>query len=251
MSKKPKAKKAETAEAEDAGAKTGGSRKMLLMAVVMCLASLGGGFFLARMAYVEDAETFEPDYVAEDDGHGEEGDDGHGEKDDGHGKKDDGHGKGEKAELRTDIVDPLAKDGHDAEKALALQAERQEKDSKDSKGGHGDAEGHDAADSGLLPFGDFLTNIESFDSSGQPTTSFLKVNLMVAYRPDEGSGLLMEQRQPFMRDLFNSYLRGLSENDVRGMAGILYIKAELLKRARAAVGNDLPQEILINDLIVQ
>ena len=39
--------------------------------------------------------------------------------------------------------------------------------------------------------------------------------------------------------------------DVRGMAGILYIKAELLKRARAAVGSDLPQEILIKDLIVQ
>jgi hypothetical protein len=35
------------------------------------------------------------------------------------------------------------------------------------------------------------------------------------------------------------------------MAGILHVKAELLKRARAAVGNDLPQEILINDLIVQ
>ena len=54
-----------------------------------------------------------------------------------------------------------------------------------------------------------------------------------------------------MRDLFNGYLRGLTENDVRGMAGILYIKAELLKRARAAVGSDLPQEILIKDLIVQ
>jgi flagellar FliL protein len=51
--------------------------------------------------------------------------------------------------------------------------------------------------------------------------------------------------------LFNSYLRGISESDVRGMAGVLYVKAELLKRARAATGNDLPQEILIRDLIVQ
>ena len=84
-----------------------------------------------------------------------------------------------------------------------------------------------------------------------PTKAFLKINLVVAYRMDEGAGKLMEERQPFMRDLFNSYLRGLSESDVRGMAGIMYIKAELLKRARAASGNDLPQEILINDLIVQ
>ena len=87
--------------------------------------------------------------------------------------------------------------------------------------------------------------------NGTPTSAFLKVNLMVAYRPDEGADKLMVERQPFMRDLFNGYLRGLTENDVRGMAGILYIKAELLKRARAAVGSDLPQEILIKDLIVQ
>ena len=96
-----------------------------------------------------------------------------------------------------------------------------------------------------------MTNIQSFNAQGEPTTAFLKVSLMVAYRPDDGSGELMQERRPFMRDLFNGYLRGLSESDVRGMAGILHIKAELLKRARAAVGSDLPQEILISDLIVQ
>ncbi|WP_437434642.1 flagellar basal body-associated FliL family protein [Sulfitobacter geojensis] len=77
------------------------------------------------------------------------------------------------------------------------------------------------------------------------------INLVIAYRPDAEAGALMEERQPFIRDLFNSYLRGLSEADLRGMGGIMYVKAELLKRARAAVGNDLPQEILIKDLIVQ
>ena len=35
------------------------------------------------------------------------------------------------------------------------------------------------------------------------------------------------------------------------VAGILTVKSELLKRVRAAAGNDLPQEILISDLIVQ
>jgi hypothetical protein len=96
-----------------------------------------------------------------------------------------------------------------------------------------------------------FTNLEGVTPPGVPTKAFLKINLVVAYRTDEGAGDLMEERQPFMRDLFNAYLRGLSEADVRGMAGIMYIKAELLKRARAAAGNDLPQEILINDLIVQ
>ena len=234
MAKKPKAKAQEAATDEAASPKSGGSRKLLLAAALMCLLSLGGGFFLARMAYMQDAEAYAPDYKAEED-HGEDHGDDHAEG------KDDGHGKEKKPKLRTDITDPLAKDGHDAEKATALQA-------KDD-GKSGDKE--KALDTGLLDFGDMTTNIQSFDAAGAEKTAFLKINLVVAYRPDEGSGALMEEREPFMRDLFNGYLRGLSEADVRGMAGILYIKGELLKRARAAVGSDLPQEILINDLIVQ
>lgn len=231
MAKKPKAKAKEAAPDEDAGAKPSGSRKLLLAAAMMCLLSLGGGFFLARMAYMQDAEAYAPDYKGEEEDHGDD----HAEA------KDDGHGKEKKKALRTDITDPLAKDGHDAEKAFALQAKEDD---------HGGEKG-EALDTGLLDFGDMTTNIQSFDAQGAEKTAFLKINIVVAYRPDEGSGVMMEAREPFMRDLFNGYLRGLSEADVRGMAGILYIKGELLKRARAAVGSDLPQEILINDLIVQ
>lgn len=235
MAKKPKAPVKNTAPDEGVSAKSRGSRKMLLAAAMMCMLSLGGGFILARMAYMQDAEAFAPEYKSDkEDDH----DDGHADA-----KSDGGDGKEKKMALRTDVTDPLAKEGHLAEKALSLKATENDKD-------HGGEEGA-VADSGLLDFGDMTTNIRSFDAQGAETTSFLKVSLVVAYRPDEGSGLLMEERQPFMRDLFNGYLRGLSEADVRGMAGILYIKAELLKRARAAVGSDLPQEILINDLIVQ
>jgi flagellar FliL protein len=233
MALKPKSKVNEPQAQKDsaAGEKPRGSHKMLLAALVMCLVSLGGGFFLARMAYLQDVEVYEPEYKDEE----EESADGH-------------EDKAETTELRTDITDPLAKDGHDAEKAVSLKAE--------NEGGQAD---HDAEkdkdgemmNSGLLSFGDMLTNIEGTTSQGAPTKAFLKINLIVAYRTDEGASKLMVERQPFMRDLFNGYLRGLSEADVRGMAGIMYIKAELLKRARAAVGNDLPQEILINDLIVQ
>lgn len=235
MALKPKSKKKEPEAQPDSSAaeKPRGSRKTLLAAAVMCLVSLGGGFFLARMAYLQDAEVYEPEYKDEEvetaGGHGDEM---------------------EKSELRTDITDPLAQDGHDAEKAVSLKAE--------NEGGHGEADDHgkpgkdgEMMNSGLLSFGDMLTNIEGTTPQGAPTKAFLKINLIVAYRTDEGAGQLMEERQPFMRDLFNGYLRGLSEADVRGMAGIMYIKAELLKRARAAVGNDLPQEILINDLIIQ
>ncbi len=183
---------------------------MLIAAALMCVVSLGGGFFLARAAYVKDAEAFEPEYKSEEADQTDTKDDHADTKD---------HGK-----------DDHAKDEGDAEDHA-----------DDTK----------AASTGLIDLGEMLTNIQGFDQNGTPTSAFLKVNLMVAYRPDEGADKLMVERQPFMRDLFNGYLRGLTENDVRGMAGILYIKAELLKRARAAVGSDLPQEILIKDLIVQ
>lgn len=242
MAKKPKEKAPEPPADTEEGAveKPRGSKKMLMAAAAMCLLSLSGGFFLARMAYVQDAEAYEPDYKAEEEGEAKEGDD-YADKD-GDGK-DKGKDK-DKTKLREDITDPLAKDGHDAEKATALQEKDKGKDGKDGKT-------EEVMDTGLLDFGEILTNIKGFDTQGRPTTAFLKVHLMVAYRPDTGAGQIMQDRQPFMRDLFNGYLRGISVADVRGMAGIMYIKAELLKRARAAVGSDLPQEILIRDLIVQ
>jgi len=106
------------------------------------------------------------------------------------------------------------------------------------------------AATGLLEIGDLTTNITGRDAKGAPTRSFLKLNVVVAYAPEPGAKALMEKRMPFTKDLFNAYIRGLSEADLRGTIGILTLKSELLKRARAAVGNDMPQEILINDLIV-
>jgi flagellar FliL protein len=207
--KKPAAAKQGTPA--DAADRPRGSRKMLIAAALMCVVSLGGGFFLARAAYVKDAEAFEPEYKSDEAEHAD------------------------------------AKD-NDAAPQKPSDETHGEAETDDHADGENDAK---AADTGLLDLGEMLTNIQGFDQNGSPTSVYLKVNLMVAYRPDDGADKLMAERQPFMRDLFNGYLRGLTENDVRGMAGILYIKAELLKRARAAVGNDLPQEILIKDLIVQ
>ena len=207
--KKPAAAKQGTPA--DAADRPRGSRKMLIAAALMCVVSLGGGFFLARAAYVKDAEAFEPEYKSDEAEHAD------------------------------------AKD-NDAAPQKPSDETHGEAETDDHADGEKDAK---AADTGLLDLGEMLTNIQGFDQNGSPTSVYLKVNLMVAYRPDDGADKLMAERQPFMRDLFNGYLRGLTENDVRGMAGILYIKAELLKRARAAAGNDLPQEILIKDLIVQ
>lgn len=201
---RPGPKEAETAPK----GKARSARTLLMAAALLSVASLGGGFVLARIAFQQDAENFEPDYVEEDAG--------------GHGAADAGHGEAPKAEV--------------------AQAEA---------GGHGGGHGEGTDADGVLKFNEIVANIHGFDTNGQPTQAFLKLSLVLVYRPDEGAADLMHQRQPFMRDLFTGYARSLTETDVRGMAGILNVKAELLKRARAAAGNDLPTEILISDLIVQ
>ncbi|GAA6209884.1 hypothetical protein NBRC116601_31770 [Cognatishimia sp. WU-CL00825] len=196
----------------DEAAKPKSSKKLLLAAVVLSLLSLGGGFFLARMAFQQDAQQYEPDYVEE----------------------------SESAEMADgDAGAHGDEDGHSDDEEHA------------EEGGAAGEEVADPKTEGLLAFDEILTNITSFDAHGVPGHSFLKLSVVMIYRPDPGAEALMEKRQPFMRDLFNGYARSLTEADVRGMAGILTVKAELLKRARAAAGNDLPQEILISDLIVQ
>lgn len=215
MAKKPKeAKEAPPPEAAtpEEDAQGGKSSKLLLIAaVVLAVASLGGGFYLARMAFMEDAEAYAPEPV--DDSRGE-------------------------------VVDSL-----DHKKAAEDKAEGDDHAASDEEHAEGDA--HPDTPNNLLEFGEIVANIHSTTAQGVPTKAFLKINLVMVYKAEEGAEAAMVERQPFIRDLFNTYLRGLTEADIRGMVGLLDVKAELLKRARAAVGNDLPQEILINDLIVQ
>lgn len=202
----------ENLEAEGGGKKPKSRKKLLLVALVLSLISMGGGFFLAQMAFKQDAKQYEPDYVEE-------------------------------------VEETPAEDGKEAKAGGGAGSEDPyaEGDEKAAEEG----EELVAVDEGMLEFGEILTNITSVTANGQPRNAFLKLTVVLVYRPDDGARALMESRQPFMRDLFNGYARSLTEADVRGMAGILNVKSELLKRARAAAGNDLPQEILISDLIVQ
>jgi len=54
-----------------------------------------------------------------------------------------------------------------------------------------------------------------------------------------------------MRDSFQDYLRQMTERDLQGTIGLVTLKAELLRRARAITESEAPREILISDLIVQ
>lgn len=188
-----------------------GPRTMLAIAAVLSLSSIAGGYFFARNAFKNDAEVFSPNFVDE---------------------------NTEEVTLDLDGSDPVV--GNHEKSTEGNEAVG------DSDVGHSDSEGPE----GLLEFADLVSNIEGINANGQPISSFLKLRVMLVYLPEPGAKRLMVRRQPFIRDLFNAYIRNLTEQDVRGAIGVLRLKSELLKRARAATGSELPQEILITDLIV-
>lgn len=116
--------------------------------------------------------------------------------------------------------------------------------------GHGGAAAGGPA-LGMLDFKDIVANISGSSASGQPTERLMKIRFDMTYSDPEKSKALMEKKKPYLRDAILSYLRQLHEADLRGSDGLFLLKAELLKRARAVVGSDAPQEFLIVDLVMQ
>lgn len=199
MAKASTKKKSPTApEKIDSPASVRSARGLLVAAMLLSAASLGGGFFLARMAFETDAREFEPDYV-------ETAEDQAGSQD-------------------MQVADPGADKKDDADLAEL---------------------------EGFLEFEDIVTNISTDAKTGDAKKAFLKLSVILVYRPDSGARELIESRQPFMRDLFTTFARSLTEAEIRGAAGLMVVKSELLKRARAATGNNLPQDVLIKNIIIQ
>lgn len=119
-------------------------------------------------------------------------------------------------------------------------------------GGHGAAAAQGGAEAtGMLDFGDMVVNVTGSSATGEPTSRFLKIRFDMVYADGEKNEKLMDQKKPFVRDAILSYLRQLHEADLRGSDGLFLLKAELLKRARAVVGSDVPREFLIVDLVMQ
>ncbi|EPX78009.1 flagellar basal body-associated FliL family protein [Salipiger mucosus] len=115
-----------------------------------------------------------------------------------------------------------------------------------------ETETEDTVDYAYLNFDEMIVNITGYTASGRKTSRFMKIKLTMVYEdqgPDEATEL--ENKKIFMRDSFQDYLRQLDERDLQGSYGLVRLRSELLKRAKAVTGNQAPQEILIGDLIIQ
>ena len=113
--------------------------------------------------------------------------------------------------------------------------------------GEGDAETEPTYS--ILDFEEMILNVTGITASGRSTTRFMKVKISLVYDGEKAPDIA--NRRPFMRDSFGDYMRQLTERDLEGTMGQISLKTELLKRAKAIVGNNAPKEILISDLVIQ
>ncbi|MBP0484596.1 flagellar basal body-associated FliL family protein [Sagittula salina] len=127
------------------------------------------------------------------------------------------------------------------------------KDSAASQDGGGLQPTHAAARDKILvtPFQEIIVNITATTATGRQTSRFLKLNLALAYDSTIPGAENIETRKLFLRDSFQEYLRQLNEADLQGSMGLVQLKAELLRRARAISDSEAPQEFLIADLVIQ
>ena len=102
-----------------------------------------------------------------------------------------------------------------------------------------------------MPFEEMIVNITATTDSGRQTSRFLKVDLALVYDKTQDAEGLVEARHIFLRDAFQDYLRQLAERDLEGTHGMITLKGELLRRARAIAGSDAPHELPITGLVVQ
>lgn len=103
----------------------------------------------------------------------------------------------------------------------------------------------------VTPFKEIIVNITATTATGRQTTRFLKLNLAMAYDSTLPGAENIEARKLFLRDSFQEYLRQLNESDLQGSIGLVRLKSELLRRARAISESEAPQQFLIADLIIQ
>ena len=93
---------------------------------------------------------------------------------------------------------------------------------------------------------DILVNIQSNDG----TPAYLKLGVSLELE-DEEQKAAMQPLMPRITDQFQAYLRELRLDDLKGSAGVLRLKEELLRRVNVAAAPYKVRDVLLKEMIVQ
>lgn len=93
---------------------------------------------------------------------------------------------------------------------------------------------------------EFLVNLTAANNRA----SFLKMSVTMELR-DKAAIAVVEANKPRILDAFNTYLRELRPEDVKGSAGIYRLRDELMARVNGTVEDGLVKNILFSEILVQ
>jgi flagellar FliL protein len=93
---------------------------------------------------------------------------------------------------------------------------------------------------------EMIVNIQSQD--GTPVYLKLSVQLEL-FSPEEKAGI--DALKPRIRDQFQGYLRELRPDDLKGSAGIMRLKEELVRRTNVAAAPYKVRDVLLKEMIIQ
>ena len=93
---------------------------------------------------------------------------------------------------------------------------------------------------------DIIVNIQSADG----TPAYLKLSVALELEQADAKTTI-EPLMPRVIDQFQGYLRELRVDDIKGSAGVIRLKEELLRRVNLAVAPTQVKEVLLKEMIVQ
>jgi flagellar FliL protein len=93
---------------------------------------------------------------------------------------------------------------------------------------------------------DIIVNIQTPDS----TPAYLKLSVALELEKAEAKAAI-EPVLPRITDQFQTYLRELRVEDIRGSAGVMRLKEELLRRVNLAAAPTPVRDVLLKEMIVQ
>ena len=109
-------------------------------------------------------------------------------------------------------------------------------------------EGHDGppADVAFLKIPDMIVNLSA--EGGQPRYLRLSIQLELANAVDMAA---VEKVMPRVVDQFQTYLRELRVQDLRGSKGMYRLQMELLSRVNAAAAPTQVKDVLFQEILIQ
>ncbi len=119
-----------------------------------------------------------------------------------------------------------------------------EKAAEGESGGHG-GEGEHAAGAVFMKIPDLIVNLTS---TGQPR--YLRLSIQLELNSEEDMKKV-EMVMPRVVDQFQTYLRELRVEDLRGSKGIYRLQMELLARVNAAAAPVEVKDVLFQEILIQ